>query len=114
MCQKCEGAGVIYDDVEKISTIQTDFPKGKGCKTCSGSGINIKMHNVDFYKGELIYCSKGTTRIGMFIREVNRHESLVALGSNFYTVKNDFITFINLTPANPKNMYKFDDPDHRM
>ena len=106
MCPMCDGAGIIYE-VEDL-TITSRYPKGRGCKLCKKTGIDIRIHDVEFYKGEIIYYSKGTMRIGMFIEELGRNHSLIALGSQVISVENQYITFTNLMPAIPqKNLYRF-------
>jgi hypothetical protein len=113
MCPICEGAGLVFEDIEDLSEITSKYPRGKRCKLCKRSGIDLRLHDVEFYKGELVYYNKGPVRIGMFIEEATRTTSLIALGSEVLRVDNEFITFVNLIPANPqKNMYRFQNMDH--
>ena len=65
----------------------------------------IPSEAINPYKGEIIYYNKGSVRLGMFIEEVSRNDSLVALGSQVLVVENQYITFADLTPASPQKKF---------
>jgi hypothetical protein len=103
-CYSCNGEGVTYPNLDRIKIASFFSLVIKTCKTCNGTGINLKNYKVNQYNGEIISYNG---RLGIFLKQNHRDTAIILIGKNIQIVSIENVDFLNVRIVHPKKDLSF-------